>query len=416
MMKNNFASIKSHKKLYKAGKTWMAATLLTVGLAGGAMLSGTANVHADTTTTVQAQQAANPELANAQSDAQKQQSTINSANAQLKDQQGQLSAAQGQQSSAQQALDQAKQAQQAATANDPAVKKAQADVDQAQQQVNNQKTVVDEAQTAVDNGQQNVESAANAVSQASQKVDQARQAAKDAINKAADQRTSEAQKTINSLENQGKSQASQNLDNQINNVKDQVSAAQKDVNNTNSQISNLQNQVKTLENQGKTSTTFTGFQYPSDAGAPDSKTDLSAYNNKYHYVSNPADAQVQIDDYANLSPEIQKELTIYAAQLVNSFGKGAWEAAGIPNFQPLMINDASLNEAKEAAQLYAQDNWSIDQHGNHDIDALNQAALDNGAFAREMDGSRTPAVDESATGQILPADRSTTLDKLKNAI
>ena len=127
----NFNTVaKEHKKLYKSGKTWMAATLMTVGLTGGAMLSGT-TANADEVVPVQSagtiqasQQATDPELANAQSDAQKQQSTIDSANAQLKDQQNQLSEAQGQQSSTQQELDQAKQAQQAATQNDPAVKQA----------------------------------------------------------------------------------------------------------------------------------------------------------------------------------------------------------------------------------------------------------------------------------------------------
>ena len=264
MMKehNNFASIKSHKKLYKSGKTWMVATLLTVGLAGGAAVTGTTNAHADEVTPAQAtgtiqagQQATDPELANAQSDAQKQQSTIDSANAQLKDQQAQLSEAQGQQSQAQQELDQAKQAQQQATQNDPAVKDAQAAVDQAQQQVNNQQQVVNDAQTVVNKDAQNVQQKSDAVNQASQAVDQAQQAATDAINQAASQKTDEAQNTINNLENQGKSQASQNLDNQINNVSGQVTDAQNDVNNTNSQISDLQGQVKDLQDQEKNTQT-----------------------------------------------------------------------------------------------------------------------------------------------------------------
>lgn len=264
MMKehNNFASIKSHKKLYKSGKTWMVATLLTVGLAGGAAVTGTTNAHADEVTPAQAtgtiqagQQATDPELANAQSDAQKQQSTIDSANAQLKDQQNQLSEAQGQQSQAQQALDQAKQAQQAATQNDPAVKDAQAAVDQAQQQVNNQQQVVNDAQTVVNNDAQNVQQKSDAVNQASQAVDQAQQTvnqasqAVDQAKQAASQKTEEAQNTINNLENQGKNQASQDLNNQINNVSGQVTDAQNDVNNTNAKIGDLQNQVKDLQNQ-----------------------------------------------------------------------------------------------------------------------------------------------------------------------
>lgn len=272
MMKehNNFASIKSHKKLYKSGKTWMVATLLTVGLAGGAAVTGTTNAHADEVTPAQAtgtiqagSQATDPELANAQSDAQKQQSTIDSANAQLKDQQNQLSEAQGQQSQAQQELDQAKQAQQAATQNDPAVKDAQAAVDQAQQQVNNQQQVVNDAQTVVNNDAQNVQQKSDAVNQASQAVDQAKQtvnqasqavdqakqAVVDATNQSASQKTEEAQNTINNLENQGKNQASQDLNNQINNVSGQVTDAQNDVNNTNAKIGDLQNQVKDLQNQ-----------------------------------------------------------------------------------------------------------------------------------------------------------------------
>ena len=254
--------MKEHKKLYKSGKTWMVATLLTVGLAGGAAVTGTTNAHADEVTPAQAtgtiqagQQATDPELANAQSDAQKQQSTIDSANAQLKDQQNQLSEAQGQQSSAQQELDQAKQAQQAATQNDPAVKDAQASVDQAQQQVNNQQQVVNDAQNvqqksdAVNQASQAVDQAKQTVNQASQAVDQAKQAVTDATNQAVSQKTAEAQNTINNLENQGKNQASQGLNNQINNVSGQVTDAQNDVNNTNAKIGDLQNQVKDLQNQ-----------------------------------------------------------------------------------------------------------------------------------------------------------------------
>ncbi|MEY8613718.1 SEC10/PgrA surface exclusion domain-containing protein [Limosilactobacillus reuteri] len=265
MMKEhiNFNTVaKEHKKLYKSGKTWMAATLMTVGLAGGAMLAGTTTANADEVAPVQSagtiqasQQATDPELANAQSDAQKQQSTINSANAQLKDQQNQLSEAQGQQSSAQQELDQAKQAQQVATQNDPAVKQAQADVNQAQQQVDNQQQVVNDAQTAVNNDSQNIQSATSAVSQASQAVDQARQTATDAINQVAAQQANEAQNKIDQLENQGKAQASQNLDNQINNVSGQVTDTQNEVNNTNSKISDLQGQVKDLQDQEKNTQT-----------------------------------------------------------------------------------------------------------------------------------------------------------------
>lgn len=320
-------AIKSHKKLYKSGKTWMAATLMTVGLAGGAMLAGTTIANADEVTPVQSagtiqasQQATDPELANAQSDAQKQQSTIDSANAQLKDQQNQLSEAQGQQSSAQQELDQAKQAQQAATQNDPAVKQAQADVNQAQQQVDNQQQVVNDAQTAVNNDSQNIQSATSAVSQASQAVDQARQTATDAINQAAAQQANEAQNKIDQLENQGKAQASQNLDNQINNVSGQVTDAQNNVNNTNSKISDLQGQVKDLQDQEKNTQTDPNIKTVPNGVIDTSKSllenvargnlwapvDLSQENGNIVpqniYVS-PDNDKTALDPYADLGPD-----------------------------------------------------------------------------------------------------------------
>ncbi|NGC77507.1 SEC10/PgrA surface exclusion domain-containing protein [Lactobacillus reuteri] len=147
---NNFDVItREYKKLYKSGKIWVAATLMTVGLAGGVAFAGTTNVHADVATPVQSagtiqasQQATNPELANAQSDARKQQSTINSANAQLKEQQNQLSEAKDQQSSAQQELDQAKQTQRATIQNDSNVQTARAAIKDAQQKVSMAQTSV----------------------------------------------------------------------------------------------------------------------------------------------------------------------------------------------------------------------------------------------------------------------------------
>lgn len=298
MMKEHNNVIKSHKKLYKSGKTWMVATLLTVGLAGGAAVTGTTNAHADEVTPAQAtgtiqagSQATDPELANAQSDAQKQQATIDSANAQLKDQQNQLSEAQGQQSQAQQELDQAKQAQQAATQNDPAVKDAQAAVDQAQQQVDNQQQVVNDAQTVVNNAQTNVNSASDAVNQANQ-------AAKDGINKAAEQKTNEAQTKIDQLENQEKAQASQSLDNQINNVSGQVTNAQNDVNNTNSKIGDLQNQVKDLQDQEKNTQTDPNIKTVPNGVIDTSKSLLENASRNNLWMSND-----QSQDNGNIIPQ-----------------------------------------------------------------------------------------------------------------
>ena len=353
MMKehNNFASIKSHKKLYKSGKTWMVATLLTVGLAGGAAATGTTNVHADEVTSAQAagtiqagSQATDPELANAQSDAQKQQSTIDSANAQLKDQQNQLSDAQGQQSQAQQELDQAKQAQQAATQNDPAVKEAQGAVNQAQQQVNNQQQVVNDAQTVVNNDAQNVQSASDA-------VNQAKQDATNAINKAAEQKTSEAQNTINNLENQGKTQASQNLDNQINNVSGQVTNAQNDVNNTNSKIGDLQNQVKDLQDQEKNTQTD-----PNIATVPNGVIDTSksllenvARNNLWDpYVSQPGNGNIIPQDLPITADNDKGNLNTKNVDPTNAvMTEESYNAYFNPDFDPINTQTGMTDAQKQ---------------------------------------------------------------------
>lgn len=353
MMKehNNFASIKSHKKLYKSGKTWMVATLLTVGLAGGAAVTGTTNAHADEVTPTQAtgtiqagNQATDPELANAQSDAQKQQATIDSANAQLKDQQNQLSDAQGQQSQAQQELDQAKQAQQAATQNDPAVKDAQAAVDQAQQQVDNQQQVVNDAQTVVNNDAQNVQSASDA-------VNQAKQDATNAINKAAEQKTSEAQNTINNLENQGKTQASQNLDNQINNVSGQVTNAQNDVNNTNSKIGDLQNQVKDLQDQEKNTQTD-----PNIATVPNGVIDTSksllenvARNNLWDpYVSQPGNGNIIPQDLPITADNDKGNLNTKNVDPTNAvMTEESYNAYFNPDFDPINTQTGMTDAQKQ---------------------------------------------------------------------
>ncbi|MCD7119491.1 SEC10/PgrA surface exclusion domain-containing protein [Limosilactobacillus agrestis] len=331
MMKEhiNFNTVaKEHKKLYKSGKTWMAATLMTVGLAGGAMLAGT-TANADEVTPIQSagtiqasQQATDPELANVQSDAQKQQSTIDSANAQLKDQQNQLSEAQGQQSSAQQELDQAKQAQQAATQNDPAVKQAQADVNQAQQQVDNQQQVVNDAQTALNNDSQNIQSTTSAVSQASQAVDQARQTATDAINQAAAQQANEAQNKIDQLESQGKAQASQSLDNQINNVSGQVTDAQNNVNNTNSKISDLQDQVKDLQDQEKNTQTDPNIKTVPNGVIDTSKSLLEnvARNNLWMSADRSQDNGNIIPQNIYVSPDNDKTALDPYANIGNASG------------------------------------------------------------------------------------------------
>ena len=351
IMKEHNNIIKSHKKLYKSGKTWMAATLLTVGLAGGAALTGTTNVHADEVTPAQAtgtiqagQQATDPELANSQSDAQKQQATIDSANAQLKDQQAQLSDAQGQQSQAQQELDQAKQAQQAATQNDPAVKQAQADVNQAQQQVDNQQQVVNDAQTVVNNDAQNVQSASDA-------VNQAKQDATNAINKAAEQKTSEAQNTINNLENQGKTQASQNLDNQINNVSGQVTNAQNDVNNTNSKIGDLQNQVKDLQDQEKNTQTD-----PNIATVPNGVIDTSksllenvARNNLWDpYVSQPGNGNIIPQDLPITADNDKGNLNTKNVDPTNAvMTEESYNAYFNPDFDPINTQTGMTDAQKQ---------------------------------------------------------------------
>ncbi|MBB1079274.1 SEC10/PgrA surface exclusion domain-containing protein [Limosilactobacillus sp. STM2_1] len=256
--------LKSHKKLYKSGKNWMAATLLTAGVIGGVAFAGNTNVHADATTpaqdtgTIEAP-AQNSELQQAQADAQAQQKAIDNGNADLANQQQQLSNLQSQQTAAQQALDQAKQAQQQATANDPAVQQAQADYNKAQQQVNGQTTKVEEDNNAVQQAQSEVDKA-NAEAQqqqqeADQKVQQAQDTVKQSINQTVEKTKQDDQNKIAQLENQGKAQANQQLNDQISDANGQFTDAQNKVNDTNSQISNLQGQVQDLQNQQSSSQT-----------------------------------------------------------------------------------------------------------------------------------------------------------------
>lgn len=394
-MKNNgnLMSSVSRKKLYKAKKNWLVATAVTVGVAGGALLA-TSNVNADPVSpassqapTVQVQNnQQSPTIQQVQAQLNNNQQRLNSANAALASQQAQKSEA------------------------DNALNQAQANANSATEHQNVAQTSASEASTAVDQARQ-------AASDAQRGVQSAKVAAEQDINQSADSQKAAANQTIQDLQKKAIAGQTTGLDTQINNTKAQISSEQRAITNTNSQISDLQNQVKTLQGQQGQSQTFTGFHYPASAGVPGHGTDLTQYDRRYSFVSNPSDAQVQISDYTNLSPEIQKELTIYAAQLVNSFGREAWTAAGLTSFDPFMINDASLGEAKYAAQLYSQDNWSINQHGSHDVDALEKAAIRYGADAKDWDGTPIPAVDESATGQILPTgSRSTTLDKLKNAV
>lgn len=333
---------KEHKKLYKAGKNWLVASVVTLALIGGvAVTANTETVHADTISSL-ASTNQTTDLTN------------------LQNQKGQL------ENDLQQAQIQEEQAQQIYNA--------------AQQEKNSDYDKWQQAQNA-------------------QKV------AQDNLN----QQKSQAQQTIDDIKNDQLTERSNAVNNQIN--------------QTEQQIQKLKQQRESLMNQEN----FSGFHYPESEGAVGRRTDLSSYVNQYHYVDNANDEQVVINDYANLDPEIQKELTIYAAQLMNGFAKEAWEASDAAvysetkqhlNFQPLMINDASIAYANYIAKLYKEDNWQIMQHlsqnNGHDYDALKKAAMQFGAYP---DGDEPiPAVDEAATGQIMPTGRSTTLNKLKNAV
>lgn len=241
------SQLKEHKKLYKSGKNWMAATLLTVGLAGGAMLAGNTTANADALPAQSSETAQtvadNSELSQTQQEAKNQQGIINQANIDLQKQQEQLNDLQSKQAETQEQLDQT-------TSSNPEVKNAQTAVNDAQQKA-------DKTQTTVSQDEQAVQQAKDGVSQAQQEADQSvehqRDVARQATEQAANNQVSEAQNKIDQLENQGKAQASQELNNQITDAQNKVS-------DTQSQINDAQSQKQDLQNQQSSSTTDTNIK------------------------------------------------------------------------------------------------------------------------------------------------------------
>lgn len=133
------SQLKEHKKLYKSGKNWMAATLLTVGLAGGAMLAGNTTANADALPAQSSETAQtvadNSKLSQTQQEAKNQQGIINQANIDLQKQQEQLNDLQSKQAETQEQLDQT-------TSSNPEVKNAQTAVNDAQQKADKTQTTV----------------------------------------------------------------------------------------------------------------------------------------------------------------------------------------------------------------------------------------------------------------------------------
>lgn len=220
--------MKEHKKLYKSGKNWMTATLVTATLAGGVLLGTDANVHADTTATQTQQDQNTQKLAALRQDAAKQQSTIDNARGQQTQQQNELIDAQNKKSSAQQMLNEAKQSQSNFIKNDSSVK-------QAQDAYNSAADSQQQAQTQLNN---DLDAQQQAQQQNAQTVEQQKQ---------------QAQQTINNIEQKQADQKIQDVQNQEQNTQSELDQATQNVNNTNSQIDNLNQQKTDLQNQSGTS-------------------------------------------------------------------------------------------------------------------------------------------------------------------
>lgn len=213
---------KEHKKLYKSGKNWMVATMVTAGLAGGVLLGSANNVQADASPATAQTVSADTSVAQASQAVSNDQSRLSSANNTLQQQKSQLSAA-----------------------NDSSNKAAKA-YSGAQ---NAQTKAVSGAQQAYDQAKQNTANAQQEVNQAQQGVQTAQNNEKQAVESAANQKAAAAQSTIDQLKSKATAAQTAQLNNQLSDVNGKISTAQSEVNNTNSQISNLQKQVKDLQNE-----------------------------------------------------------------------------------------------------------------------------------------------------------------------
>lgn len=212
---------KEHKKLYKSGKNWMVATMVTAGLAGGVLLGSANNVQADASPAAQTV-STDTSVAQASQAVSNDQSQLNSANNTLQQQKSQLSAANDSSNKAAKAYNDAQAAQTKAVSG---------------------------AQQAYDQAKQNTANAQQEVSQAQQGVQTAQNNEKQAIESAANQKSAAAQSTIDQLKSKATAAQTAQLNSQISDVNSKISTAQNEVNNTNSQISSLQKQVKDLQNE-----------------------------------------------------------------------------------------------------------------------------------------------------------------------
>lgn len=297
-----------------------------------------------------------------------------------------------------------KDAQQAATDAQGAVDKAKTAVEPAQTAQDSAQKEADAASKAVDTQQKVVDAKSDAVDAAEAKLDNsdlanaqkelgrandklatnqatADQAAKDV--KADSKAVTDAQSKVDEINRQGTGATEIDAAQKESDAKnDALKTAQSDVKTAQTSVDTLQKQLDASAVQntitlptGADKNLFATMQNADlatiQANAGTWNTTLSAGNALNTFKSNDADKKVAINSSSDITPEIQQELTTFAASLIN----GIRAQLGT---NPVVVTPGAIKFAGDVAANYDADNWDVFDKQDHDVPAVTKAAASNG--------------------------------------
>lgn len=428
MSKNLKTNSIEHKKLYKAGKNWIVASLATAFFFGGTLLSNQVNVHADAQTeTASSQSAVTPDtLASDSAQVTKAQTAFNSASDNLNS----TSAAY---SDASLALDAAKQNTQTAknkvdslqsiingsnvtsstiSQDKNSISSASDNVSKAQENVTSAQNSFNAASSAVEEQNKNVQSANYKVQAAQDVLDnkgltQAQNAVSDAETTASNAAASlSSAKSAQSEAKSGNSNAASDaasasaaLSEANSNVivaQSLADSAQAAVTSAQNSVDNLQDSLKNIDNSlptfhftdqqkqltQKVTKEWSDFCKAQSANSTDNFTKMPSYNAwadamseggyNVKWTDNSAEDKAEKFDPNNLTTKNVQQLSEWTAAVLNQLT----QQLGIQNtVGKVIVTNGMIDEAKEVAQLTTDNNQS--GYG-HYLYGLNKAAYDHG--------------------------------------
>lgn len=333
----------------------------------------TNNQNSSTVDTTQTSRVTDKDVANAQTDVDNAQNQVNDAKRDVQN--------------AQQNVNNAQTDLQNTEANKPAVDQSQETqigqaVDQAQQDVNQKQDAVDQAQKQVTDANNQVTQkqteASNAQTQAdqakqnAQKADQIAQSAQEDVDKA--QSVADQDKTVNT----SKLTASDDYKNAVKNYNDNfISRVHKGMQD------DSQEELDQARQYGMSAKDFNStMQKASD----------ESYNLKSnHFIHNEYDQNRKVN-INHLTKDEQRELSDYAAGLMNDMNK----QAGLPSVE---VNDDVQQMADEIAQGYNEDGRTLFDGKGHDYDRINKISKDYGLLS----SSGNSQLYENAAGWVIGA-------------